>query len=258
MLADDADKQPLSGSRRGGLTRYFRRGRHSTPRRYRSLIVVLAACVVLVLVTVTAVVLTRPAAPAHAVPAAAVVDTDASRSVPDEVSRGYTRSPATSSPPTPSAVPPPPPPPPPAPPKPVAGLNQAQMNNASVVVDVGRKMGLPARAHLVAVSTTLQESQLRNLANPAVPDSLRFPNQGVGYDHDSLGLFQQRVSQSWGTVAQLMDPATASTLFYSRLVKVAGWQTMSIATAAQAVQRSAFPDAYGQQQARAQLIVAAL
>ena len=88
--------------------------------------------------------------------------------------------------------------------------------------------------------------------------SLGLPNQGVGYDHDSLGLFQQRVSQSWGTVLQLMDPATASTLFYSRLVTVAGWQTMSVATAAQAVQRSAFPDAYGRQETRAQVIVAAL
>src|SRR5439155_18638960 len=129
-------------------------------------------------------------------------------------------------------------------PRPVAGLNQAQMNNASVVVSVGRKLGLPAQAHLVAISTTLQESQLRNLANPYVPDSLAFPNQGIGYDHDSVGLFQQRASQGWGTVAQLMDPATASTLFYSRLLTVAGWQTMSVATAAQAVQRSAFPDAY--------------
>ena len=258
MLAADDDKQPLLRTRRGGLTRYLRRGRHNTPRRYRSLIVALAACIALVLGAVTLVVLTRPAAPARAVPAAAAVDSDTARSVPDEVSRGYARSPANSAPPTPSAVPPPPPPPPPAPPRPVAGLDQAQMDNAAVVVGVGRKMGLPSRAHLIAVSTTLQESQLRNLANPAVPDSLGLPNQGVGYDHDSLGLFQQRVSQSWGTVLQLMDPATASTLFYSRLVTVAGWQTMSVATAAQAVQRSAFPDAYGRQETRAQVIVAAL
>ncbi len=216
----------------------------------------LAACVVLAITFAVTAVLTRPARPADAAPAAAL-DVDTARTaVPDEVSRDYQRSAPTwgpsvaASPSTVAKVP--------ARPRPVAGLSQYQMDNAAVVVNTGRRMGLPAKAYLVAISTALQESELRNLANSTVPESLRYPHQGVAANYDSLGLFQQRASQNWGTVAQLMYPATASGLFYSRLVKVAGWQTMSVSAAAQAVQRSAFPDAYDRQQARAQQIVDAL
>jgi hypothetical protein len=99
---------------------------------------------------------------------------------------------------------------------------------------------------------------LRNLANSTVPQSLNYPHQGVERNYDSLGLFQQRPSQGWGTTAQLMDPPTASRLFYNRLVKVSDWQSMSPGAAAQAVQRSAFPDAYDKQQSRAQQIVNAI
>jgi hypothetical protein len=142
--------------------------------------------------------------------------------------------------------------------RPVAGLNQAAMDNAVAIVEVGKQMHLPKRAYLVAIMTALQETALRNLANSTLPASLNYPHQGVSQNYDSVGLFQQRPSQGWGTVAQLMDPSTAARLFYNRLVKVAGWQTMSAGDAAQAVQRSAFPYAYAQQQARAQQIVDAI
>jgi hypothetical protein len=104
----------------------------------------------------------------------------------------------------------------------------------------------------------MQESDLRNLANPTVPKSLDVPHEGADRNYDSVGLFQQRPSQGWGSVEQLMDPSESSRLFYSRLVKVAGWENMSVGGAAQAVQRSAFPGAYGKHQTRAQQIVAAL
>src|SRR5207247_2642707 len=61
---------------------------------------------------------------------------------------------------------------------------------------------------------------------------------------DSVGLFQQRPSQGWGTPAQLMDPVYAATQFYTRLLRVPHWQDLPLTVAAQAVQRSAFPDAY--------------
>jgi murein DD-endopeptidase MepM/ murein hydrolase activator NlpD len=79
------------------------------------------------------------------------------------------------------------------------------------------------------VATAIQESDLRNL--PGGPD-------------DSVGLFQQRPSQGWGTAAQLLDPAYAASRFYDKLLTVDGWEQLPLTEAAQAVQRSAYPDAY--------------
>ncbi|MET7392762.1 hypothetical protein ABZS66_04610 [Dactylosporangium sp. NPDC005572] len=139
-------------------------------------------------------------------------------------------------------------------PRPVAGLNQAQTNNAFIVIEVARQMRLPERAMVVAIATALQETYLRNLANPKVPASLKLPHDGTGTDHDSLGIFQQRAS-IWGTPEQLMDPAFASAKFYNKLVKIDGWQNMSVTGAAQAVQRSAFASAYAKHATTAQRIV---
>jgi hypothetical protein len=132
------------------------------------------------------------------------------------------------------------------------------MDNAVAIVEAGNRMNLPKRAHVVAMVTALQETRLRNLANSRVPQSLNHPHQGVGSNFDSVGLFQQRPSQGWGSADELMDPATASSRFYARLVKVAGWPTMSVGAAAQAVQRSAFPSAYDKHQPQAQKIVDAI
>ena len=79
----------------------------------------------------------------------------------------------------------------------------------------------------------MQESSLHN-----------YGNLGARNDHDSLGLFQQRPSQGWGTPAQILNPAHAATSFYQHLLRVHGWQTLPLTQAAQAVQRSAFPTAY--------------
>jgi hypothetical protein len=146
----------------------------------------------------------------------------------------------------------------PAKPRPVAGTNRAAMDNAIVIVEVGKQMGLPRRAYVVAIMTALQETALRNLANSSVPESLNYPHQGVYRNFDSVGLFQQRPSQGWGSVAELMDPATEARLFYARLAKVPGWQNMSPGDAAQAVQRSGFPRAYDKQRVRAEQIVDAI
>jgi hypothetical protein len=132
------------------------------------------------------------------------------------------------------------------------------MNNAKAIVEAGRKLNVPRRAHVVAIATALQESNLRVLANPRVAESMRQAHEGSASDADSLGLFQQRPSQGWGPVSQLMSPAESSRLFYGRLLKVNGWETMTIAGAAQKVQRSAFPDAYAKHQARAEQVVDAL
>jgi len=111
----------------------------------------------------------------------------------------------------------------------VAQLSDEQRQNAMVIIGVGKGMGLPPRAWLVALATAMQESGLRNL--------------GYG-DRDSLGLFQQRPSQGWGSPAEVTDPVYATTTFLQRLVQVPGWDQLPVTVAAQTVQRSAFPDAY--------------
>ncbi|PTA47290.1 hypothetical protein [Micromonospora sp. RP3T] len=143
-------------------------------------------------------------------------------------------------------------------PRPVAGLDQRQMDNAKAIVDVGRDMRLPRRAMVVAVATAMQESDLYNLASDVLPESFDQPHQGSGSDHDSVGLFQQRPSSGWGTVAELMRPAYAARAFYTALADVPGWADMSVTGAAQAVQISAFPDAYAKHERRATTVVAAL
>nr|WP_233600063.1 hypothetical protein [Micromonospora sp. M71_S20] len=147
---------------------------------------------------------------------------------------------------------------PPPRPRPVAGLTQAQMDNAKVIVDVGAELKMPRRAMVVAVATAMQESRLYNLASDVLPESSRYPHQGSGSDHDSVGLFQQRPSSGWGTVRELMRPSYAARAFYLALRDVPGWQQMSVAGAAQAVQISAFPDAYAQHEQLATTVVAAL
>ena len=106
-----------------------------------------------------------------------------------------------------------------------------QVANAAIIAQVGRDRGLPERAVVIALATAQQESRLRNL------------DYG---DRDSLGLFQQRPSQGWGTEAQVQDPAYAAGKFYDWLVTVPGWETGRLTDVAQAVQRSAFPEAYEQ------------
>ncbi|MGW5580763.1 hypothetical protein [Micromonospora chokoriensis] len=143
-------------------------------------------------------------------------------------------------------------------PRPVAGLDQAQMDNAKIIVDVGLDMKMPRRALVVALSTAMQESNLYNLASDVLPESFDYPNQGSGSDHDSVGLFQQRPSSGWGTVAELMRPSYAARAFYTALNEVPGWQDMSVTYAAQSVQISAYPDAYAQHEERATTVAAAL
>jgi hypothetical protein len=143
-------------------------------------------------------------------------------------------------------------------PTPVAGLDQTQMNNAKRIVQAGQAMGLPKRAFVIAVATSMQECNLYNLASTVLPESYNYPNEGSGSDHDSVGLFQQRPSSGWGSVAQIMDPGYAATAFYRVLVTVPGWDGMALTYAAQRVQVSAYPEAYAKHEGRAQAVVDAL
>lgn len=125
----------------------------------------------------------------------------------------------------------------------IGDWDSGQVGNAAAIVTTGARLGLPARGWVIAVATAMQESTLRNLA---------------GGDRDSVGLFQQRPSQGWGSPAQLQDPVYASEKFFGKLATISGWQTMPLTDAAQAVQVSAFPDAYAKWEASATQLVTAI
>jgi hypothetical protein len=124
-----------------------------------------------------------------------------------------------------------------------AVLTPEQAQYASIIVGVSVKRGLPPRAATIALTTAYQETGIRNL------------DYG---DRDSVGLFQQRPSQGWGTEKQLMDPYYASNKFYDALEKIKNWSTRDITTVAQAVQRSAYPEAYRDHEADARSVASAL
>ncbi|TFB80701.1 LysM peptidoglycan-binding domain-containing protein [Terrimesophilobacter mesophilus] len=119
-------------------------------------------------------------------------------------------------------------------------LTSEMATNARTIIAVGKSLGVSDYGLVIALSAAMQESSLRNL------------DYG---DRDSLGLFQQRPSTGWGTPAQVTDTVYASRLFFGGpmnpnkgntrgLLDISGWQSMTVTQAAQAVQRSAYPDAY--------------
>ncbi|WP_239141965.1 hypothetical protein [Plantactinospora endophytica] len=141
---------------------------------------------------------------------------------------------------------------------PVAGLTDVQMDNARAIVRTGRDMGVSRRGLIIGVATAMQESNLLNRASEVLPESKRYRHQGTGWDHDSVGLFQQRTSSGWGPVNRLMDPAYASARFFEALRQVPGWERMRLTEAAQAVQYSAYPEHYAKHEGGATRVVDAL
>jgi hypothetical protein len=120
-----------------------------------------------------------------------------------------------------------------------------RMANAATIAAVARAKSLPERATTIALATAEQESKIRNLS---------------GGDRDSVGLFQQRPSQGWGTVDQIMDPVYSTGQFFHALLNVRGWETIDVGKAAQAVQRSAdgSGESYGQWEEMATVLTTSL
>jgi len=110
-------------------------------------------------------------------------------------------------------------------------LDTQQASIAATIAGVAADEKLPARAVTVAYATAMQESKLHNL------------DYG---DRDSIGVFQQRPSEGWGTTAELQDPVYATSAFFRALTKVPNWSAIPVDQAAQAVQHSADGSAYSQ------------
>ena len=125
----------------------------------------------------------------------------------------------------------------------VVDLTLEQAENAALITAISIQRGLPARAASIALATAYQESKILNIEHG---------------DRDSVGIFQQRPSQGWGSVPEILDPVHSTNAFYDALVQVEGYETMEITEAAQAVQRSAFPDAYADHEADGRALASAL
>jgi hypothetical protein len=122
-------------------------------------------------------------------------------------------------------------------------LTLEQAENVSLMAAISMQRGMPARAASIAIATSAQESKLYNIEHG---------------DRDSLGLFQQRPSQGWGTAEQILNPYYSINRFYDELSKVDGYESMRITEAAQLVQRSAFPEAYADHETDARALASAL
>ena len=138
----------------------------------------------------------------------------------------------------------------------VAGYTPEQLSIAAQIMKTGEDLGLPERAQLIGLMTAMQESTLQNLS---------------GGDRDSVGAFQQRPSQGWGTVEQLRDPAYAATAFFRGvdrstgehnpgLMDIDGWESMSLTQAASAVQLPAeqYEDEYAKHESEARKLMSEL
>lgn len=121
-------------------------------------------------------------------------------------------------------------------------MSPDQAANAATIAAVGVSKGMPDRAVTIALATAMQESALRNLDHG---------------DRDSLGLFQQRPSQGWGTPDQIMDPVYSAGIFYDRLAEIKGYSRLPLTVAAQKVQLSGFPQAYAKHEPDATVLTAA-
>ena len=124
-----------------------------------------------------------------------------------------------------------------------AQIDSEQARWTTLMAAIAQRRGLPPRATTIAIATAFQESKIHNL------------DYG---DRDSVGLFQQRPSQGWGTRKQVLDPVHSIGKFYDGLVKIKGYSSMSITEAAQRVQRSAYPGAYAQHEDYARALASSL
>lgn len=122
----------------------------------------------------------------------------------------------------------------------ITQMTKEMRSNAQVIYRVGKSLGVSDYGIVIALATAMQESGIRNI------------NYG---DRDSVGVFQQRPSAHWGTVAEIMNPEYSARAFFGGpksptagaakgLLDIKDWSTKTLTEAAQAVQISAFPKAY--------------
>ena len=138
----------------------------------------------------------------------------------------------------------------------LSGYTFIQSARARQIASEVKARGLPRQACLAAITTAITETALKNYANSGVSASFNYPYDAVGSDHDSVGLFQQRVS-GYTNIAADMSPTGSTSQFLDRMINISGWQTMDVGTLCQKVQVSAYPDRYNNNVGAAQNICSA-
>lgn len=152
------------------------------------------------------------------------------------------------------------------------------LKNVAIVAAVAKELfpdkAQYDRAMVIAVSAMMVETGGLNHASPDVPESLQYPHDGTSADHDSVGIFQQRVYAGYyGNAEQLMDPAYQAYMFFGAPKPLHGplpadvakrgllqygkprtdisgvslgknWMTEPVGEVTQTIQGSAFPDRY--------------
>lgn len=138
---------------------------------------------------------------------------------------------------------------------PVSGYGHEQLVNAAIIAKVAADRGLPARAQLIGIMTSMGES---SLVNVGYGDDINGVTNPDGTPTCSLGLFQQQWCLGWGTRDQVMDPVYAATAFFDRLAGISGWESMEPTLAINRVQGNSDPYHYAKYESAANEILGAL
>lgn len=125
-----------------------------------------------------------------------------------------------------------------------SGQNKAWLTTGQTGAAL-RASAMSSDGAILGVACAMGESGLRNLSNPNYAESMSIlPNDGPGFDHDSVGLFQQRNFAEWGTLSERMNPRQSARMFFQHLANVSGWRNMDPGQAIYAVQRGGSPAYY--------------
>lgn len=138
---------------------------------------------------------------------------------------------------------------------PVSGYGHEQLVNAAIIAKVAADRGLPARAQLIGIMTSMGESSLVNIG---YGDDINGVTNPDGTPTCSLGLFQQQWCLGWGTRDQVMDPVYAATAFFDRLAGISGWETMEPTLAINRFQGNSNPYHYAKFEGAANEVLGAL
>ncbi|KAJ5160587.1 uncharacterized protein N7482_007591 [Penicillium canariense] len=136
------------------------------------------------------------------------------------------------------------------------GLSSTQSKHAHAIIGEAKREDLGRHGCTAGIATALVESSILIYANNDVPESLKYPHDKVGSDHDSVGIFQQR-AMFYPNIAADMDAAKSAAQFFAKMKNISGWKTMSVGTLCQKVQGSAYPTRYAERVAEAEKICSA-
>lgn len=131
-----------------------------------------------------------------------------------------------------------------SPPQSVGPWDSDALSIAQEIIRAANDLGLSGHAATIGIAAAIGESSLKNVSYGDDVYGVTNPN---GTLTCSLGILQQQwclPGHPWGTKADVMNPHTASTAFFTRLVTVAGWDTMEPTHAIHAVQRNRDPNHY--------------